>query len=189
MVPAKIPTTLPVRLRRIDTPVAYRQFLRSYLRDDARRVAAVSVLLVVSQVVPLAGPLLLKKFVDDAAGGARLANLVTIAIAYLATALATQALAVVVTWAGTALAWRITDRMRADLARHVLSLDFGWLSRRSPGELIERVDDDITSMSEFYSQVALNVIAGVLLLAGVIVIVWMQDWRAGLVLLAFAVVA
>ena len=161
----------------------------SYLRGEARPVVGVAAVLVVSQVVPLAGPLLVKSFVDRARAGAGAAELVVIAGAYLGVALVSQALAVAATWLGTALAWRVCDRIRADVASHLLALDYAWLSRRTPGELIQRADDDITGMSQFYSQVVLQVVAGLMLMVGVVAIVWTQSWLAGVVLAAFVMVA
>jgi ABC-type multidrug transport system fused ATPase/permease subunit len=168
---------------------AHRRLLASYLRDERSRAIGLAVLLLASQLVPLAEPLLLKGFVDQATAGETLTILVGIALAYIGVALAAQVLAVVVSRAGTILAWRVTDRMRSDVAGHVLSLDHAWLSRRSPGELIERVDGDITGISEYYSQVVLQVVAAGIMLAGVLVLVTAQDWRAGLVFAVFAAVA
>ena len=153
------------------------------------RAVGLAILLLASQLVPLAEPLLLKGFVDRATAGEALAILVAIALAYIGVALVAQVLSVVVSRSGTILAWRVTDRMRSDVATHVLSLDHAWLSRHNPGELIERTDGDITGISEFYSQVVLQVVAAGILLVGVLVLVTAQDWRAGLVFLAFSVLA
>ena len=167
----------------------HRRLLASYLREERSRAVGLAILLLASQLVPLAEPLLLKGFVDRATAGEALVVLVGIALAYIGVALVAQALAVVVSRAGTILAWRVTDRMRSDVATHVLSLDHGWLARHNPGELIERVDGDITGISEFYSQVVLQVVAAGILLVGVLVLVTAQDWRAGLVFAVFAVLA
>jgi ATP-binding cassette subfamily B protein len=167
----------------------HRRLLASYLRAERPRAIGLAILLLASQLVPLAEPLLLKGFVDRATAGEALAVLIGIALAYIAVALVAQVLAVVVSRAGTILAWRVTDRMRSDVATHVLSLDHGWLARHNPGELIERVDGDITGISEFYSQVVLQVVAAGILLVGVLVLVTAQDWRAGVVFAAFSALA
>jgi ABC-type multidrug transport system fused ATPase/permease subunit len=167
----------------------HRRLLSSYLRDERSRALGLALLLLVSQLVPLAEPLLLKGFVDRATAGDPLAVLVAIAIAYIVVALVAQVLSVVVSRSGTVLAWRVTNRMRADVATHVLGLDHAWLSRLSPGQLIERVDGDITGISEYYSQVVLQVVAAAILLVGVLVLVSVQDIWAGVVFAAFSVVA
>ncbi len=173
----------------VTEPHAHRRLLASYLRDERPRAVGLAILLLASQLVPLAEPLLLKGFVDQATADAALELLIAIALAYIGVALLAQVLAVVVTRFGTILAWRVTDRMRSDVATHVLSLDHAWLSRHSPGQLIERVDGDITGISEYYSQVVLQVVAAGIMLAGVLVLVTAQDWRAGLVFFVFSAVA
>ena len=37
--------------------------------------------------------------------------------------------------------------MRRDLAKHVLDLDMGFHKEHTPGELIERIDGDVTALS------------------------------------------
>jgi ATP-binding cassette, subfamily B, bacterial len=170
-------------------PHPHRRLLARYLREERSRAVGLAILLLVSQLVPLAEPLLLKGFVDRATAGDSLAILVGIALAYIAVALVAQVLSVVVSRSGTVLAWRVTDRMRADVAAHVLSLDHAWLSRHSPGQLIERVDGDITGISEYYSQVVLQVVAAAILLVGVLVLVAVQDVWAGVVFALFALLA
>ena len=53
----------------------------------------------------------------------------------------------------TKLAWRITNELRLDITRHVLGLDHEFHRRHTPGELIQRVDGDVTNVSDFLSQV------------------------------------
>jgi ABC-type multidrug transport system fused ATPase/permease subunit len=60
---------------------------------------------------------------------------------------------------------------------------------KSPGELIERVDGDVAALAAFFSQFILQIIGGALLLAGILVVLYLQDWRIGALLTGFAVVA
>ena len=94
----------------------HRRSLALYLREERPRAVGLAILLLASQLVPLAEPLLLKGFVDRATAGEALAVLIGIALAYIGVALVAQVLAVVVSRAGTILAWRVTDRMRSDVA-------------------------------------------------------------------------
>ena len=54
-----------------------------------------------------------------------------------------------VTWRATTAAWTTTNDLRLDMTRHVLGLDHEFHRRHTPGELIQRVDGDVTSVSEF----------------------------------------
>jgi ABC-type multidrug transport system fused ATPase/permease subunit len=55
--------------------------------------------------------------------------------------------------------------------------------------MIERIDGDVTSVSNFFSQFVVRVSAAILLTAGVLVLLWREDWRVGLALSVFAAAA
>jgi ATP-binding cassette subfamily B protein len=60
---------------------------------------------------------------------------------------------------------------------------------RTPGEMIERIDGDITSLSNFFSQFVIQVVGNLVLLAGVLFFLFREDWRVGSALGVFAAVA
>src|SRR5207248_7042894 len=64
------------------------------------------------------------------------------------------------------LAWLTTNRIRDDLAAHVLGLDLAFHAHRTAGELIERVDGDIIGLTDFLSEFVIEAIGSVLLLIG-----------------------
>lgn len=162
---------------------------RAYLQPHRRAFAGLSLVLVVAAVLPLAGPQLLRQFVDGARAGETTAALVRIAGLYLVVALAGQGAQVYATWAAGRLAWRATNRMREDLTAHVLGLDMGFHGRHTAGELIDRVDGDVSRLAEFLSRFLLHLVASGLLLAGVVVLVAVEDVRVGAALVLFLVLA
>ena len=89
---------------------------------------------------------------------------------FLVVAVLTQVLNVVVVASATRAAWRITNGLRLDITRHVLGLDHEFHRRHTPGELIQRVDGDVTNVSEFLSQVVPKVAGAAILLAGMLVV-------------------
>ena len=99
---------------------------------------------------------------------------------FLAIAVATQIVAVVVAWLATVAAWRTTNDLRLTMTRHVLGLDHEFHRTHTPGELIQRVDGDITSVSDFLSTVVTKAAGAALLVGGIIVVLTVLDWRLGL---------
>lgn len=154
-----------------------------------RRFVALGAVLAGASALPLVGPLLLKAFVDRAVAGAPTADLVRIAAGYVVVAAASQVATVAVAYAGTGLAWTATNRLRADLARHALSLDLGFHRRTTAGELVERVDGDVTAVAEFLATFVIRVIGAALTLVGIVGIVLVHDWRIGLGVVGFVGVA
>ncbi|NEO26172.1 MAG: ABC transporter ATP-binding protein [Kamptonema sp. SIO4C4] len=85
--------------------------------------------------------------------------------------------------------WRGSNALRSDLVAHCLHLDLSFHKSRTPGELLERVDGDVNALSQFFSRFTLDVLGNVLLLLGILVVLFFEDWRAGLCLSIFVLVA
>ncbi|RVX42179.1 ATP-binding cassette subfamily B protein/ATP-binding cassette subfamily C protein [Nonomuraea polychroma] len=155
------------------------------LRPGPRPAAALAAAIAAATALPLAGPQITRRFVDDAIGGASIRHLSLIAVGYLGLAVAGQAARMVTAWLAGRLAWDGTNRVRERLAGHALGLDMAFHGRHTPGELIERVDGDVVAVADFVVAFLLDVVASVLLLTGVVVVVFGVDWRIGCVLLAY----
>ena len=136
--------------------------------------------LAVSSALTLAGPLVVREIVDEATAGADTATFVRLALAFLAIAVATQIIAVVVIRYATITAWGTTNELRLRMTRHVLGLDHEFHRRHTPGELISHVDGDVTSVSDFLGQVVPKAVGGTLLIAGMLVVLMVLDWRLGI---------
>jgi ATP-binding cassette subfamily B protein len=160
-----------------------------YVAPEWRRVAFLGILIAASIGLQLVAPQLLRSFIDNAIDGADVDVLVRIAILFVAIALGQQLTAALATYLGESIGWVATNAMRADLALHCLNLDLGFHKARTPGELIERIDGDVTALAGFFSRFAVNVLGNLVLLVGVLVVVALEDWRAGLALTGFAVLA
>lgn len=165
------------------------ELFRRYVAPEWRSVALLGVLLIASIALQLAGPQLLRSFIDGAVGGAATEALGRTALLFVGVSLTQQLCAAYATYLGESLGWRATNALRADLALHCLSLDLGFHKARTPGELIERIDGDVTALAGFFSRFAVNVLGNLVLLAGVLVVVALEDWRAGIALTTFALFA
>jgi ATP-binding cassette subfamily B protein len=158
-------------------------------RGRLAQLGGLGALLVVNSAVPLAGPQLLRVFIDEAVAGRPLSLLALIAGCYVALSFIQQAVSIAVAYAGTHLTWVATNALREDVARHALELDLSFHESHTPGELIERADGDITALSSFVSSFLVQVVGSTLTLLGVLIVVFVEDWRVGLGLAAFAAVA
>jgi len=132
--------------------------------------------------LPLAGPLLLGRFVDQALDGATTSHLVGTAGLFLAVTLGGDLLQLVVTWLSVRMAWRVGNDLRRDLCRHALALDLDWHSDHSPGQLIERIDGDIDAVTRFSSTAVLHLLGNAILVVGVLAVSAAIDWRASLLI-------
>jgi ABC-type multidrug transport system fused ATPase/permease subunit len=168
--------------------VRFLPLLGRYLGPQRARTALLGTLLLLSIGLQLANPLNLRAFLDAATTGAGADRLLNLALLFFGLACLQQLAALATAYIGEDLGWRATNRMRADLAGHLLRLDMSFHNARTPGELIERIDGDITALANFFSHFVVQVIGNSLLLVGVLVLLFAEDWRIGAALAAFVAV-
>jgi ABC-type multidrug transport system fused ATPase/permease subunit len=159
---------------------AYWDLLSQHIRPQKRRFALLTILLFGSIGLRIFAPQIMRTFIDSALAGKALQTLTWTALVFIAIALLQQVISVSVTYLGENVAWTATNALRAELAWHALNLDMRFHNDHTPGELIERIDGDVTELATFFSQFALNLVSNGLLLIGVLVALFREDWRAGL---------
>jgi ABC-type multidrug transport system fused ATPase/permease subunit len=157
-------------------------FIGASLRPFLRRFSLLAALLLGGIALELAAPLLVRRFIDAATRGAGSFTLLPIALVALSLALANQAVAVASTFVGQDVGWATTNRLRERLARHLLRLDMRYHKAHLPGEFIERIDGDLTNLSNFFSILMIQVVGSGGLLLGTLVVLLLTDWRVGLAL-------
>jgi ATP-binding cassette subfamily B protein len=164
----------------------YFGLLRSYVGPQWPRAALLAALLLASIGLQLVGPQLLRYFIDSAILGVPLETLTGTAVVFVGVALLNQLVTAEAQYVGESVAWRATNALRADLTLHCLQLDLGFHKARTPGELIERIDGDVTALSGFFSRFVIDVLGNLLLVVGILIVVARENAIAGVVLTAFA---
>lgn len=166
---------------------AYWDLLSQHIRPQKGRFVLLASLLFGSIGLRIFAPQIMRAFIDSALAGEALQTLTWTALAFIGVALLQQIIAVTVTYLGENVAWTATNALRAELAWHALNLDMRFHNDHTPGELIERIDGDVTELATFFSQFALNLVSNGLLLVGILVALFLEDWRAGLAFAIFSV--
>jgi ATP-binding cassette, subfamily B, bacterial len=166
----------------------YWRLLARYVRPLWPRVVLMGLLLGATIGLQLSGPQIQRAFIDAALAGAEVPALVGAALLFIAVAVATQVVAVLDAYLAESVGWAATNALRADVALHCLRLDASFHGAHSPGELIERIDGDVTVLAGFFSRFFLYVLGNALLLLGVLVLLGRESWAVGLAAGGFAVV-
>ncbi|HEU5112441.1 MAG TPA: ABC transporter ATP-binding protein [Acidimicrobiia bacterium] len=169
------------------TAPSYRATLSTYLRPHRGRVIVLMLLLLGSIGLQLVIPLILRDFIDSAMAGAAVAGLTTAGIAYLVAGILNQLLDAGASYLGTDIGWSATNQLREELTSHLFSLDMGFHNDTTPGEMIERVDGDVTAISEFISRFLVRLIAAGVLLTGVVIVCWFESPAMGLTITLYVV--
>ena len=160
--------------------VLYRRLLGTYLAPQRARLAILATLLLIDLVLQLGLPRVVQTFIDSATSGGELRTLLWIGVAYLGVAIGQNGMLVGWQYVAQNVGLIATNRIRADLTQHCLQLDLGFHNARTPGELIERVDGDVSKLENFLSRFVVQVILNSLLLVAVVVLLFLIDWRVGL---------
>jgi ATP-binding cassette, subfamily B, bacterial len=158
---------------------AYWNLLSDHIRPQRGRFFLLAFMLFSSIGLKIFAPQIMRRFIDSALAGEALSILTWTAIAFIGVALIQQGVHIAVTWLGENVAWTATNDLRAELAERALHLDMKFHNDHTPGELIERIDGDVTELATFFSQFALNLIANGLLMIGILIVLFLEDWRVG----------
>ncbi len=178
----------------------YRHVLVNYMFPWRNRVLLLALMLFTSIGLQLVNPLILRDFIDTAIDSSSPAlpglywpapdttqhQLLMVALLFMAIAVLQQVVAVGAVFYGEDVGWKATNKLRSDLAAHCLRLDMSFHHQRTPGEMIERVDSDVTQIANFFSQFVIIVIAHVLLLAGVVTMIFRENALVGVVMAFYA---
>ena len=168
---------------------SYITLLYDYLRRQKGRVALLAVTMFTGIGLMLVGPQLIRAFLDRAIDGEPSSRLIPLAIWFMVIAVLQQFFSVAATYLAEQVGWTATNEMRADLAAHVLDLDMGFHKEHTPGEMIERIDGDVTAQADFFSAFAIRVFGNAILMIGVVVMLWLENIWIGLGITVFFIVA
>ncbi|MEJ2750756.1 MAG: ABC transporter transmembrane domain-containing protein [Anaerolineae bacterium] len=141
--------------------------LGRYLAPFKWRVALLSLLLLGSISLQLWAPQVVGTFLDQAQRGETSRVLLGTAVLFFLLTIGQKTISLYNTYLSEDLGWAATNRLRHDLAAHCLRLDLGFHKLRTPGELIERIDGDVSTLAESFSALVVQMFGNSLL-------VWQQ---------------
>jgi ATP-binding cassette, subfamily B, bacterial len=168
--------------------------LRRYLAPEWKRATLLLVVLFTAIGLQLLQPQVLRDFLDLAMGQRQstvmggLTSLTATAVLFITIALSRQLFTAAATYVTQDVRWRTTNELRADLAQHALRLDMGYHNSHTAGEMIARVDEDVNNLSNFFSQFIIQVMGNGLLILGVVLLLFREDWRIGLGFVVFVLI-
>ena len=163
----------------------YRELLSRYLKPQMKWVILMAVVLLIGISIKLINPQILRYFLDTAQAGGAARSLTMAAGLFLAFAILQEGMSLATHYTAALVGWSSTNRLRADLALHILRLDMPFHKSRTPGELIDRADGDVSQLSNFLSMFTVNVIGNGLLVAGILLLLFRENAWLGLGMLVY----
>ena len=130
----------------------YWRLFRRYLVAQRGAALLMAVLLLVDIGLQVVGPQVVGYYIDAIQTGVSVSVLVRAALIFIVASIVQQAMHVLSEYWSERVAWTATNALRVDLVAHLLGLDPGFYEARTPGELIERVDGDVSQLADFFLQ-------------------------------------
>jgi ATP-binding cassette subfamily B protein len=168
----------------------YVNLLDVYLRPQRKSIITLTILLLFTIGLQLVSPQIIRYFIDTAAqeqGG--MEKLLYAAALFIGTSLVLQGVTVAAAYIGENVGWIATNKLRGDVAEHCLGLDMSFHKTQTSGSIIERVDGDINALGNFFSSFVINLLTNALLVIGIVLLLFWENWVIGLGMAVFVVFA
>ncbi|WP_197281643.1 ABC transporter ATP-binding protein [Micromonospora sp. NRRL B-16802] len=144
-------------------------------------LAIVTAIIVVSSIIAMATPFLLRAVIDRALPQGDLTLLVWLVLGMVAVAAVTAALGVVQTWISTQVGQRVMHRLRTDVFSHLQRQSLGFFTRTRTGEVQSRITNDIGGMQSVVTSTATAVASNLTTVVATAVAMIALSWQLSLV--------
>ncbi|MGW5561465.1 ABC transporter ATP-binding protein [Micromonospora sp. NPDC003944] len=144
-------------------------------------LAAVTAIIVISSIIAMASPFLLRAVIDRALPQGDVPLLVWLVLGMVAVAAVTSALGVVQTWISTQVGQRVMHRLRTDVFSHLQRQSLGFFTRTRTGEVQSRITNDIGGMQSVVTSTATAVAANLTTVVATAVAMVALSWQLSLV--------
>ncbi|MBB5475568.1 ATP-binding cassette subfamily B protein [Micromonospora parathelypteridis] len=144
-------------------------------------LAAVTAIIVISSIIAMATPFLLRTVIDRALPQGDVTLLVWLVLGMVAVAAVTSALGVVQTWISTQVGQQVMHRLRTDVFSHLQRQSLGFFTRTRTGEVQSRITNDIGGMQSVVTSTATAVAANLTTVVATAVAMVALSWQLSLV--------
>ncbi len=144
-------------------------------------LAGVVAIIVVSSVVAMASPFLLRAVIDTALPERDLPLLVWLTAGMVAVAAVTSALGVVQTWVSTSVGQRVMHRLRTDVFAHLQRQSIAFFTRTRTGEVQSRITNDIGGMQSVVTTTATSIASNLTTAVATAVAMLALSWQLTLI--------
>ncbi|EGR1094652.1 ABC transporter ATP-binding protein [Vibrio cholerae] len=140
-------------------------------KRERRNVILTFLFLLVVLACDLAGPLIIKQYIDTAIAGSTATTLIEYVALYTGIALTGIVASVITSYLSTQTGWGIADMIRSLLLTRILKKEKVLTIERTPtGELLEKVEGNVDIIGSHIAESGFKIIGNTMLALGVIVI-------------------
>ena len=153
----------------------------SYLKPYRLQFAIVFVTILIASVVGLLPSIITGKIVDEALVGKDLTLLVKLLIAAFCTMLLSQLIGVAENYINAWISQRIICDMRNQMYNHLLYMPHAFFTSEKQGDIMTRMDTDISGVSSVVSGTLSSVVSNIATLVTTLVALFTMSWKLAIV--------
>ena len=165
-------------------------YFKNYLSKYKKEVVEISILLFFSIMINVFLPIIIGNLIDGLGKGHSIIFFQICIAIYIGILLLKIFIDIVNSYLGEKLGWTISNNLRENLLKHcVENLNYEFYNKHSPGELIERIDGDVTFLANFFSTFIINIVGNTFFIACIIIVFYKNNLYVGLAYSVIAVLA
>jgi ATP-binding cassette, subfamily B, bacterial len=161
----------------VEEPKAPIRRIVRLFRPYRRRLAVVGLFIVLSSLISLASPFLLREVLDVAIPHARTGLLVALVAGMVAVAVFTSVLDVLQTLMSTTVGQRVMHDLRTAVYGHLQRMSLAFFTRTRTGEVQSRIANDIGGMQAVVTSTATSIVSNLTTVLATIVAMLVLDWK------------
>ena len=170
----------PGKIEKAKNPRTAIQRLAAYLLPFKLQLVLVLIFVLIYTLLGLAGPYLMGRAIDDFITTKQASGLAGIALLMLLAYVLNNLFQAVSNWVMADVSQRALKLMRKDLFTHLQRLPLSFFDRNPAGELMSRLTNDIDAINQAVSQNVTSLLASVLSMVGILVAMFLLDFRLAL---------
>ncbi|MHA1928091.1 MAG: ABC transporter transmembrane domain-containing protein, partial [Candidatus Thorarchaeota archaeon] len=168
---------------------SYWRLQKKYMLPFRKKIIALGALILVNILLQVIGPQIIGDYIDTVTTPSS-GNLYTeVAILYILVSIVQQIALVASIYLAQDLAWRSTNSLRAELFNHSMNLDMTFHNEFRPGDMIERIDGDVTKLSNFFSQFTILILTNILIIIAILAVLFIENLFLGGAFILFVILS
>lgn len=156
-----------------------RIYYKEYLLEHKKEIVRIFFLLIASISISIILPIIVSIFIDNLNSSYDHGFFYKLSCIYLILLIIKIIVEAINSYISECLGWTISNKLKINLVKHCVNLDFTFHNKHKTGEMIERVDGDVSFLSNFFSEFIVNILGNTIFVAAIIIIFYIQSGFIG----------
>ena len=154
--------------------------LFGYLKRYPKEITIIMIAMVFTVGISLLNPILIESAIDDYVAALNFQGLLRLAVFAVIINIIYVVMVKIRMYVMSYISNNIILSIREDVYEHIQSLSFTFFDSRPSGKILARIIGDVNSLKDVLAKAVTNIIPNTLTIIGVLVIMFIKDWRLAL---------